>query len=81
MKHRKPKTPAKDGKTPKSEFRTRVVRGGFPNRDFDIEFWQDQGTEAIFAAAWEMICFTEELKHGKQPTFHRSVTKFSRTQS
>lgn len=24
--------------------------GAFPNRSFDIEFWQEQGDEAIFSA-------------------------------
>jgi hypothetical protein len=27
------------------------ARRGFPDRSFDIEFWQEQGDEAIFAAA------------------------------
>jgi hypothetical protein len=39
-------------------WKTRVVRGKFPDRQFDIDFWQEQGVEAIFAVAWEMICFT-----------------------
>jgi hypothetical protein len=30
-------------------------RARFPDRSFDIEFWQVQGDEAIFAAAWEMV--------------------------
>ena len=25
------------------------------SRKFDIEFWQRQGSTAIFAAAWEMV--------------------------
>lgn len=62
-------------------WKTRVVRGGYPDRQFDIDFWQEQGTEAIFAAAWEMICFTEEFKHGKKPTFQRTFTNFKRLQS
>jgi hypothetical protein len=36
-----------------SPWKTRLVEGGFPDRSFDIEFWQEQGDEAIFAAAWE----------------------------
>jgi len=28
------------------------VEGRFPDRSFDIAFWQEQGDEAIFAAAW-----------------------------
>jgi hypothetical protein len=68
-------------KRKRPEFKTRVVRGKYPDRQFDIDFWQEQGAEAIFAAAWEMICFTEDFKHGKQPTFQRTVTNFKRSQS
>jgi hypothetical protein len=38
---------------------SRVVRGGFPDRQFDIDFWQQQGDEAIFEAAWEMVGLAE----------------------
>jgi len=37
----------------KPEWKTRLVEGAFPDRQFDIEFWQEQGDEAIFSAAWE----------------------------
>jgi len=30
--------------------KTRLVERGFPDRSFEIEFWQEQGDEAIFAA-------------------------------
>ena len=56
------------------DWKTRVVRGGFPDRRFDIEFWQEQGDEAIFRAAWEMVFMIEELKHGRRPRFQRTVT-------
>ena len=59
-------------------FMTRVVRGKPADRQFDIDFWQAQGTEAIFNAAWEMIVMTEEAKYGRQPTFQRTVTKVIR---
>jgi hypothetical protein len=36
------------------------VESGFPDRSFDVEFWQEQGDEAIFAAAWEMVELAEE---------------------
>lgn len=65
----------------KGEFKTRVVRGQPADRQFDIEFWQEQGDEAIFAAAWEMIIMVEELKHGRRPTFQRTVTKVTRSRS
>jgi hypothetical protein len=35
------------------KWKTRIVEGEFPGREFDIEFWQEQGDEAIFRAAWE----------------------------
>jgi hypothetical protein len=31
----------------------RLVVGKYPDRQFDIEFWQKQGDEAIFSAAWK----------------------------
>lgn len=41
---------------------SRVVRGGFPDREFDVVFWQEQGDEAIFNAAWDMVVLAEEFK-------------------
>src|SRR5580658_4805251 len=41
---------------------SRVVRGAFPDRQFDVDFWQQQGDQAIFEAAWEMVGFAEEFK-------------------
>ncbi len=60
------------------KWKTRLLRGEFPGRDFDIEFWQEQGDAAIFDAAWEMIEIAEEVKYGRKPTFQRTVTKLSR---
>ena len=51
-----------------SSWKTRLVERGFPDRSFDIEFWQEQGDEAIFAAAWEMVELAEETSHGRKPT-------------
>ncbi len=34
---------------------TRVVRGGFPDRSFDLKFWKKVGTAGKFGAAWEMV--------------------------
>ena len=41
---------------------SRVVRGGFPDRQFDVDFWQQQGDQPIFEAAWEMAGLAEEFK-------------------
>ena len=56
------------------KWKTRLVDGSFPDREFDIDFWQEQGAEAIFSAAWEMVELAEELKHGRKPTLQRTVT-------
>ena len=62
----------------KSARKTRLVEGGFPDRLFDIEFWQEQGDEAIFAAAWEMVELAEEVSHGRKPTLQRTATTLKR---
>ena len=56
------------------KWKTRLVEGSFPDREFDIDFWQEQGAEAIFSAAWEMVELAEEVKHGRKPTLQRTVT-------
>ncbi|MGA8150757.1 MAG: hypothetical protein WB952_07400 [Terriglobales bacterium] len=61
-----------------SVWKTRLVEDSFPDRSFDIEFWQEQGDEAIFAAAWEMVELAEEIKHGRKPTLQRTVTSLRR---
>ena len=55
-------------------WKTRLVEHGFPDRSFDIEFWQEQGDEAIFAAAWELVEVAEEVRNGRKPTLQRTVT-------
>jgi hypothetical protein len=75
-------TKKRNGRRPEKNgggFKTRYVKNGFPGREFDVEFWQEQGDEAIFRAAWEMIRFTEHSKHGRQPAFQRTVTNFKRS--
>lgn len=57
-----------------SAWKTRLVEDEFPDRSFDIEFWQEQGDEAIFAAAWELVELAEEVRIGKKPTFARTAT-------
>jgi len=55
-------------------WKTRLVERGFPDRSFDVEFWQEQGDEAIFAAAWEMVELAEEVRNGRKPALQRTVT-------
>ena len=62
----------------KSKWRTRLVERQFPDRSFDIEFWQELGDEAIFAAAWELVELAEEVSHGRKPTLQRTVTTLKR---
>ena len=57
----------------KSEWKTRLVEREFPDRSFDIEFWQEQGDEAIFTAAWELVEVAEEVSHGRKPTLQRTL--------
>ena len=64
-----------------SLWKTRLVERGFPDRSFDIEFWQEQGDEAIFAAAWEMVELAEEINHGRKPTLQRTATALKRIRS
>jgi hypothetical protein len=59
-------------------WKTRLVQGRFPDRSFDIKFWQDQGDEAIFSAAWEMVELAEETNHGRKPRLQRTVTTLKR---
>lgn len=59
-------------------WKTRLVQGTFPDREFDVEFWQEQGDEAIFSAAWEMVELAEEAKNGRKPTFQRTATTLKR---
>ena len=55
-------------------WKTRLLEGGFPDRRFDMEFWQLQGDDAIFEAAWEMVKLAEETKYGRKPRLQRTVT-------
>ncbi len=59
-------------------WKTRLLEGAFPDRAFDVAFWQEQGDEAIFSAAWEMVELSEEVKNGRKPTLQRSATTLKR---
>jgi hypothetical protein len=62
----------------KPKWKTRLVKGRFPGREFDVEFWQEQGDEAIFRAAWEMVELAERLKLDREPILQRTVTSLKR---
>jgi hypothetical protein len=60
---------------------TRLLRGQHPDRTLDVEFWQKQGAEAIWAAAMEMVETAEELKNGRKPErLQRNITCLKRIQ-
>ncbi|HEX7721387.1 MAG TPA: hypothetical protein VF397_04470 [Pyrinomonadaceae bacterium] len=61
----------------------RLTRVEDADRSFDIEFWQQLGDAAIFAAAWEMVVFANEFKgrDASELTFQRTLTKIQRTPS
>ena len=61
-----------------ANWKTRLIEGAFPDRSFDIEFWQAQGDEAIFSAAWEMVEVAEEVRNGRKPTLQRTATALKR---
>ena len=44
-------------------------------RSFDVEFWQRQGSSAIFAAAWEMVVEANQWKKksDSELAFQRTV--------
>src|ERR1700676_5298022 len=56
-----------------SAWKTRLVERGFPDRSFDIEFWQEQGDEAIFAAAWELVDLAEETGRGGKSALQKAL--------
>jgi predicted nucleotidyltransferase len=62
---------------------SRVVRGGFPDRQFDVDFWQRQGDDAIFEAAWQMVGLAQEFKGLEvelKPDFRDLLRLFNRHQ-
>ncbi len=40
---------------PNTEIMERIGKVSETGRSFDVQFWQRQGSNAIFAAAWEMV--------------------------
>jgi hypothetical protein len=62
---------------------SRVVRGGFPDRKFDVDFWQQQGDDAIFSAAWELVELAEGFKGAEvnlKPDFKDLLRSFNKHQ-
>lgn len=63
-----------------SDFVETYRKLGDPDDRFDIEFWQKQGPEAIFAAALEMILDAQLVKegHADEPRLQRTVEHFQK---
>ncbi len=60
---------------------TRILRGGATDDGrFDIELWQGQGAEAIFAASWDMVNEARAMRgeSGDEPALQRSVGRLIR---
>ena len=53
----------------------RIGKVSDSNRSFDVEFWQRQGSTAIFAAAWEMVveAYQWKKKSDSELAFQRTV--------
>ena len=53
----------------------RIGKMSESDRSFDVEFWQRQGSTAIFAAAWEMVleAYRWKKKDASELEFQRSV--------
>ena len=49
------------------------------DKSFDIEYWQRQGDEAIFQAAWEMVEFYLRDRKINESRLQRTVENFQRT--
>ncbi len=59
----------------KPEIMERIGKVSESDRSFDVEYWQRQGSNAIFSAAWEMVVEAWRWK-GRSETeleFQRSV--------
>ena len=55
----------------------RIGKMSESDRSFDVEFWQRQGSTAIFAAAWEMVEEACRWRGGSESEleFQRSVER------
>ncbi len=62
------------------EIRESYRRIGDETDDFDIEFWQAQGDQAIFEAALDMIrdYLTIRSGHADEPRLQRTVEHFGK---
>lgn len=59
----------------KRKISVRIVKITDDDRSFDLEFWQQAGAEARFAAAWQMIKEVQLIRgeDGSQSRLQRSI--------
>jgi hypothetical protein len=64
----------------RKNFQERLVRRDQDDGSFDREFWSQQGAEARFAAAWEMVAEAELFKgkDARESRLQRSVQHIQR---
>ena len=64
----------------RGEIMERVGKVSESNRAFDVEFWQRQGSTAIFAAAWQMVvdAYRWKKKSDAELELQRSVEHIER---
>jgi hypothetical protein len=62
------------------EIREAYRRIGDEEDRFDVEYWQSQGPEAIFAAAFEMILDYQLIRYGhaEEPRIQRTVEYYGK---
>jgi hypothetical protein len=65
---------------PKSLGEEHYGRFDVDDRSWDVAFWQRQGSEAIFAALWEMILDRQLLTTGdaSEPRLQRTIEAFGK---
>jgi hypothetical protein len=57
----------------------RIGKVSESGRSFDTEFWQRQGSTAIFTAAWEMVAGAYRFKNRESElSFQRTVESIQR---
>jgi len=67
----------------KRNIKARLINIKESDRSFDLEFWQEAGTQAIFTAAWQMVkdMYIIRGKDESELRFQRSVENIKRLQS
>lgn len=64
----------------KRKITARLIHVKDNDRSYDLDFWQQAGAEARFAAAWQMVLDMQMRRgeHGRQSRLQRSVENIER---